>query len=72
MPRKSTFPQQRRHVHIYDEDWEYLASVYNKSNSSPIRGPSHAIREIIHRQVGKIRAEADKLIEARRGGQVHE
>lgn len=66
MPRKSPFPQSRRHVQVYDEDWEYLASVYNPENGSAIRGPGHAIREIIHRQVLRIRENAAQIFEAKR------
>ena len=36
---RSIIPQSRKHVHIYDEDWEFLAAVYNSENGSSIRGP---------------------------------
>lgn len=66
MSKKSPIPQQRRHVHIYDDDWEFLASVYNSTNGSAIRGPSHAIREIVHRQIAKIRANSEAMIDQER------
>lgn len=62
MTRKSLLPQSRRHVHIYDEDWQYLASVYNGSGTQAIRGPNQAIREIVHRAVMRIRENENSII----------
>jgi hypothetical protein len=64
--KRAAIPQSRKHVHIYDDDWAFLASVYNRENGSSIRGPSHAIREIVHRQVEKIRANSEAMIDKAR------
>lgn len=67
MTKRSLIPQSRRHVHVYDEDWEFLAGIYSPDNGTSIRGPSHAIREIVHRQVGKIRERSERMIDQAKG-----
>lgn len=68
MSKRSLLPQSRRHIFVYDEDWEFLVAVYTASTGA-ISGPSQAIREIIHSQVGKIRAKSEEAIDAHRRAQ---
>jgi hypothetical protein len=62
MPRKSEIPQTRRHVHIYDEDWEWLNRNYGPDSESKV-GISTAIRQIIHKFVSTKQAEIQERID---------
>jgi len=56
MTRKSPLPQARRHILVYDEDWEFLASLYGPGGLQPSMGISPAIRAIIHKWVRNFKA----------------
>lgn len=47
MTKKTELPQSRRHVLIFDEDWDFLSANYGPSGPKPI-GVSAAIRKIVH------------------------
>ena len=68
MTKRLIGSQSRRHVHILDEDWEYLMRMFGRNSSSRISG-SEAIRTIIHAAVKKLRARADSQIEQLDSGQ---
>lgn len=57
-------PQTRRHVLIFDEDWEYLTESYGARGLKPI-GVSAAIRKIIHAKVLGLRASISAVQDAR-------
>ena len=63
MTVRSDLPMTRRHITIYDEDWDYLHRVYGKGTEADI-GVSAAIRSIIHKKVTGIRARAEAEAEA--------
>ena len=66
MSRKSLLPQHRRHVHIYDEDWEYLTQLIERhygKKADEITGVSSAIRLIIHTKVQQLKAEEQRAID---------
>lgn len=58
MSKKSVLPQSRRHIWVYDEDWEFL-SHWNQSTRGPGNGAT--IREIIH---NRVRAAKEKQVRA--------
>ena len=62
MSRRLSLPATRRHIHVYDEDWEFIESHYGAS--APIGykvGCAVVCREIIHQRINQIKA---KQIEA--------
>lgn len=64
MPRRSSVPQSPRHIMIYDDDWEYLMQQYGPTSEKRI-GAGNAIRELVHRAVGHLRAAEQQLRDAR-------
>ena len=64
MSRRITQSQSRHHVHIFDEDWDFLERAYGRDGVKPI-GISAAVRTIIHNHVKLIKQrqqiEADKF-----------
>ena len=50
MSKKPIFPQSRRHIFVYDEDWEFLETHFGLTSQSRI-GTSTTIREIVHKWV---------------------
>ena len=57
MAKKALLPQSRRHILVYDEDWEFLEAEYGTDSASKI-GVSAAVRTIIHGYVVRLRAKA--------------
>ena len=53
--KKSLLPQHRRHIFIYDEDWEWLSERYGADGLV-----SAAIRAIIHKY---IQSRHEKVVE---------
>lgn len=60
MTRKALLPQNRRHVMIYDEDWEFINDHYGPRGPNPV-GISAAIKTILHSHISKLRAKADQI-----------
>lgn len=64
MSRRSKLPQHRRHIFVYDEDWEFLHESYGPGTESRL-GVSGAIREVVHQKVlvlrAQLQAEYDRL-----------
>jgi len=54
MSKKVSLPQSRRHLFIYDEDWEYLSKLFGANSPNSI-GVSAAVRAIIHAKVKQLR-----------------
>lgn len=54
MSKRAERPQSRRHIFVYDEDWEFLTSHFGPSSDNK-RGVGWAIRQIIHQKVKSIR-----------------
>ncbi len=44
----------RRHVHLYDEDWELLQRLYGSKSVAKI-GASEAVRKIVHQRCQRLR-----------------
>lgn len=59
MSKRSPVKQSRRHVWLYDEDWDWLKQRY----SGKI-GPSEAVRKIVHTMVLRIKQQEQHAIEA--------
>jgi hypothetical protein len=53
--RKIERPAVARHIHIFEEDWDFLEQYFGRRSANPI-GPSKAIRNIVHKHIGAIRA----------------
>lgn len=66
MSHRARLPQSRRHVIIFDEDWEFLNSVYGAGSQSKL-GPSAAIREIVHAKVKAIRDQVNQKLDQTKG-----
>lgn len=55
MTRRLPLSQSRRHVLIFDEDWEFLNTWFGNS-SSVKTGVGPAIRAIVHQRIEYLRA----------------
>ncbi len=64
MPKKPQQPQSRRHIFIYDEDWEWLEGAYGQSSPNKL-GTGIAIRALVHKFVLAQRAKTQQLLDAR-------
>lgn len=54
MSKRSTIQSTRRHVFIYDEDWEFLETTFGKFSEQKV-GTSAAIRQIVHKYCENLR-----------------
>lgn len=63
MTKKLERSSSPRHVNIYDEDWEFLESVYGRFSTSKY-GVARATREIIHNWVKRLKARAESEAES--------
>lgn len=63
MSKKSTLPQSRHHVMVYDEDWTFLLE-YCRDRAEENLGPGTVVRELIHRRVMAVRESVNKAIDA--------
>lgn len=59
MSRKTTLPQHRHHILVFDEDWEFLQANYGPTSAQPV-GVSVIIRAVIHQRVLGLKAKAGK------------
>lgn len=63
-------PQSRRHIILFDEDWDWLVQAYGPGGFKSEVGVSNAIRTIIHQRVlgmkAKMNGELDQLRDAQR------
>jgi len=62
MSKRSVLPQARRHILVYDEDWEFLDSAYGKDSDKPI-GVGVAIRQLVHASVLRIKAQMQQALD---------
>jgi len=58
LSKRSPLPQQRRHVGIFDEDWDFLMQEFGPDSSARI-GAGTAIRTIVHHHVIAMKARAN-------------
>lgn len=58
MSKKSEAPQSRRHIWVFDEDWEFLSRAFGESI-----GVGPAIRRIVQLHVNGLRAKQQRLID---------
>lgn len=66
MTRKSITPSSRRHIWVFDDDWEYLEKKFGPATESRF-GVGPAIRQIIHLYVGNLRAKEQSLVDNQKG-----
>lgn len=62
MTKRSILPQSRRHVWLYDEDWEWLEKAYGRAGAKPI-GVSLALKTLIHNVIKEKRAKFEELMD---------
>jgi hypothetical protein len=55
MSKKALLPQSRRHVMIYDEDWDWLERHYGQGSPHEKIGISGAVKTLVHKFVSKSR-----------------
>ena len=58
--KKSDLPTSKRHVHLYDEDWDFLLAEFGPGGQQRHIGVSAAIRAIVHQKVLGMKAAAAK------------
>lgn len=59
MSKRNSLPQSRRHIFVYDEDWDFLVENYGPGAEKAM-GVSTAIRTIIHAKVLGLKALANQ------------
>lgn len=59
MTRRSPLHSTRRHVHIFDDDWEFLIDHYGRASAKPITA-SAAVRTMVHLFVKRLKAKAEE------------
>jgi len=60
MPRRSIYPQSRRHLWLYDDDWRFIERfIAQQSRLSP----GSWCREVIHKVVQQIREDQTARVE---------
>jgi hypothetical protein len=64
MSRKTEIPSSRRHIFVYDEDWEFLEKAYGNASENRM-GVGPAIRNIIHVYVGSLKAKVQKKVDGK-------
>ena len=64
MSKRAVLPQSRRHILIYDEDWDYLDAAYGPGSQSKY-GTSAAIRTFLHAKVLQLKARASEAADTR-------
>ena len=62
MSKKARLPQSRRHILVYDEDWEWLDTHFGATSPRPI-GVGPSCREIIHKHVQDIKAKFQEALD---------
>ena len=67
MSAKARRPQSRRHILVFDEDWEYLDAIYGTASTNRL-GVGPAIREVIHTYVSKLKAKTEAILDEARPG----
>ena len=68
MSKKAELPQTRRHVLVFDEDWNFLLETYGAQGQKPI-GVGAAIRRIVHAKVLALRDRQNRAIDELRSRQ---
>lgn len=63
MSKKSILPQRRRHVMMYDEDWDFLLSYYEQDPQGR-PSPGVAVKEVIHKRVMAMREQINARLSA--------
>lgn len=61
MSKKSILPQSRRHVMMYDEDWDFLMSYYEQEPQGR-PSPGIAVKEIVHKRVMAMKEQINAAI----------
>ena len=65
MSKRAEMPQTRRHVLIFDEDWDWLESNYGRYSSSRI-GTGVAVRKILHSHIRALKQQVQDNLDRRR------
>jgi hypothetical protein len=60
--RKNLKPQSRHHVHIFDEDWDFLMAHFGRDSPRGVT-ISEVIRQLVHIAVGRMKARSDEVEE---------
>lgn len=71
MSRKSPRPQSRRHVMMFDEDWEFLSREYGSGSDNRI-GAGTVVKLIMHRFVNRLRTQINDARDNRTVAEVAE
>lgn len=58
MSKKTLLLQSRRHIWVYDEDWEYIGARFGED-----LGISSALRSMIHNYVTNLKAQEARAID---------
>lgn len=66
MTRKLELPSHRRHIWVFDEDWEFLQRAYGPGSQSRM-GVAKATRTIIHAKVRSLKQKIAEAADHRRG-----
>ncbi|MCK9361754.1 hypothetical protein M0Q28_06060 [Patescibacteria group bacterium] len=67
MSKKTILPTSRRHVMMFDEDWEWLEGQYGANSPSKI-GVAEAVRIVVHNFCKRQREAVNARIDAASSG----
>lgn len=67
MSRQNSRPASRRHILVYDEDWEWLMEHFGPMSGRPF-GVGPSIREIVHKHVNGLRTRVQERIDGSGSG----
>lgn len=62
MSKRSTIPQSRHHVSIFDEDWDWLQRAFGPGSQSEL-GVGRAIRTVVHSYVKRLRLQEQEAVD---------
>jgi hypothetical protein len=68
LSKKTTLPQSRHHILVFDEDWDFLVQNYGPGSANGL-GVSTVIRALIHQRVSGLKAKANEAFDKIRSGQ---
>ena len=67
MSRRSTHPQSRHHIILYDEDWKWLEESYGDGGT--VMSPGIWVKELVHRAVLRAKAQQQEALDAKQQGE---
>ena len=62
MPRLPLAPHSRRHIMIFDDDWEFLITHFGPGSRNPI-GASRCIQAMVRKECARLRGQMAQALD---------